>query len=358
MVGLVVNGLGIDIVVNREDGFRLDASFSVAPGETVALLGPNGAGKSTLVAVVAGLVAVDAGRVTLGGSVLDDADLGTFVPAEKRHVGVVFQDNRLFPHMSVLDNVAFGPLAAGVRRSDAEATARRWLDLLGVGALGTASPGDLSGGQAQRVAVARTLASEPEVLLFDEPLSALDIESRSLVRAVLSDVLGRFPGPRVVVTHDPVEAFLLGDRMVILEGGAVTHDGLPDEIRLRPRTRYAAEVAGVNLLAGHLRGGRFEVDGHVLEVIADADDGPARATIHPTAISLHAEEPQGSQRNTWLTSVDEIEDRGHRARVRVGHPLPLTVEVTSASVAELGLERGSQVWVAVKATEVGLHSGR
>ena len=170
----------------------------------------------------------------------------------------------------------------------------------------------------------------------------------------MSEHLASFHGPRLLITHDPTEAFLLADDVHIIERGSVTQSGAPDEIRLRPRTPYAADLAGSNLLSGTASEGFVQVDSQVLQ-IADSDvAGPVLVTIHPTAVSVHTRQPDGSPRNAWSTSVDRLEDLGPRVRLRTAGPVPLTVEITSAASEELDLGPGSEIWVAVKATEIGV----
>ncbi|MGD2103349.1 MAG: ATP-binding cassette domain-containing protein [Acidimicrobiia bacterium] len=349
-------GLQAHIVVARAGGFRLDVSLSIAPGETVALLGPNGAGKSTVVSAITGLVPIDSGRITLGEDVLDDAGTGTFVTADHRRIGVVFQDYLLFPHLSIVENVAFGLRCRRVGRTEALSRSTTWLAQVGLEGLGARRPGDLSGGQAQRVALARALAIEPDLLLLDEPLSALDVTTRDEFRHRLDDHLSVFAGPRLFITHDPTEAFLLADRIHIIESGVITQEGTADEIRLRPATQYAADLAGLNLLAGMAADGAVAVDGHALRVADELADGPVLVTIHPAAVSVHRQRPAGSPRNAWETTVERVESLGTRARLRTGSPLALTIEVTDAARRELDIQPGSGVWVAVKATEIDVRN--
>ncbi len=345
-------GLTAEIVIRRSESFRLDIRLAIPSGSTVALLGPNGAGKSTALAAIAGLLPIDAGRIVLGGAVVDDPAEGAFVPAEERRVGVVFQHYLLFPHLSVLDNVSFGLRSRRIRRVEAEERSRAWLERLGLAGLEARKPGDLSGGQAQRVALARALVAEPGVLLLDEPLAALDVTTRTELRHVLSEHLGAFAGPRLLITHDPTEAFLLADHVHVVEDGLVTQRGSADDIRLRPRTRYAADLAGINLVTGIARAGTVTTGSQALH-IADLDaDGPVVATIHPVAIAVYRQRPEGSPRNTWPTVVERVEQLGNRVRLRTGAPLPLAVEVTAAARRDLGLEPGAPIWVAVKASEI------
>ncbi len=207
-------------VVVRRAGFALDLALSVEPGETVVLLGANGAGKTTFLHAVAGLVELAAGHVRLGPQVLADAGTGVHVPAEGRRCGLVHQQHVLFPHLTALENAAFGLRARGVPRREARHRAAGWLDRLGVGQHGGCSAARLSGGQAQRVALARTLAVEPELLLLDEPFAALDEASKPRVRDLLRDEVLGGERPVVLVTHDPADARALADRVVRLAVGA------------------------------------------------------------------------------------------------------------------------------------------
>lgn len=351
---LTAGGLDVDFKVRRSERFELALDLHIPAGATVALLGPNGAGKTTAVGAIAGLLPIDTGMVTLGGVVVDDPQQGVFVTAEERSVGVVFQDYLLFPQLSVLENVAFGLRSRGVPREQAHARARDWLVRLGVGGMEGSKPGDLSGGQAQRVALARALVTEPELLLLDEPLSALDVTTRTELRHTLGEHLDAFAGPRLLITHDPTEAFLLADEVHVLEDGVVTQHGNPDDIRLRPRTRYAADLAGSNLITGVAAAGLVATGRQDVHIADTEAEGNVLLTIHPTAISVHMAAPEGSARNSWQTSVDRMERLGSRVRLRTGPPLPLTVELTDSARAEMGLDNGTPIWVAVKATEIGV----
>ena len=353
----MTEGLDIRATLRRNDAFRLDIAASIPAGRTVALLGPNGAGKSTAVAAIAGLLPIDVGQIALHGTVLDDPRSDVFMPAEQRKIGVVFQDYLLFTHLSVLENVAFGLRSRRVAREEANERSRMWLERLGLKGLDRRRPGDLSGGQAQRVALARALVTEPDLLLLDEPLSALDVTTRADLRLTLGEHLAAFDGPRLLITHDPNEAFLLADEVHIIEEGEITQSGTPDEIRLRPRTPYAADLAGSNFIVAEARGGVVTADDHVLHVADPVSDGPVVITIHPTAVSIHTRQPDGSPRNTWATTVDRVERLGSRVRLRTGAPLPLTVEVTELARAALDLDKGSHVWVAIKATEIEVQVG-
>lgn len=331
---------------------RLDAELAAEPGEVVAVVGPNGAGKTTLLRALAGLVPLDRGRIELDSEVLDDSATGHFVPPERRPVGVVFQDYLLFPHLSALENVAFGLRTR--RRRDAHSEARRWLDRMGLGDIAGRRPRELSGGQAQRVALARALAYGPRLLLLDEPLAALDVSARGELRRELRTHLSQFAGVRLLVTHDPIEAAALAGRLVVLEEGQVVQAGSFAELTSRPRSRYVADLVGVNLWRGV--GGQAEVRvlGHSVAV-AEAPSGDVFALLRPRAVALHRERPQGSPRNAWAGRVTAIDAHGERVRVVVEGPLPVVAEVTPAALAELRLAAGDQVWIAFKATEVEVY---
>jgi len=348
--------LRIDAVIER-DGFRARPNLEVQAGTTVALLGPNGAGKSTVVGAMAGTIPVSSGHIALGDRVLDDVARGIHVPPEDRNVGLMFQDHLLFPHLTVLENVAFAARSRGASKSAAHAEARNWLTKLRLDALAGRRSHQLSGGQAQRVALARTLAAEPDVLLFDEPLAALDVATRSETRRVIAEHLATFRGPRLLITHDPTEAFALADSVAIIEAGEILQVGPPDEIRRHPRSTYAADLAGINFVTGTAHEGLVTTDAGCEIVIADHTvGGTVLVTIHPRAISIHPARPDGSPRNVWEATVVEVSEFGDRARVATEGRLPLTAEITHDSVERLGLERGTRIWIAVKATEIMVES--
>lgn len=272
-------------------------------------------------------------------------------------MGVVFQDYVLFGHLTVAENVGFGLAARGVDREEAGALTSRWLERIGLAQMADRKARHLSGGQAQKVALARALITDPLLLLLDEPTAALDASTRVATRHELADHLADFVGPRLLITHDPTEAFLLADEIAVLEEGTITQVGTADDIRLRPRTRYIADLAGSNLVAGQARGGALQVDGHTLQIADTSLTGPVLATVHPHAISVHLHQPEGSARNTWQTTVNRLEHYGDRVRLQTGDPLPLAVEVTPGAVESLGLRQGLPVWISIKATEIGVEPG-
>jgi molybdate transport system ATP-binding protein len=332
----------------------LEADLTVDDGEVVAVLGPNGAGKTTALRAVAGLRPLDGGRVAIDDLVLDDPVAGAFVPVAERPIGFVFQDHLLFPRMSALDNVAFGLRARGASKAEARTAAATWLERLGLADHAAARPRALSGGQAQRVALARALATEPRLLLLDEPLAALDASTRLAVRAELRRHLASFPGGRLLVTHDPVDALVLADRLVILEHGRISQAGSPAAVTARPASRYVAELMGLNLLLGAAVAERTVRlrSGALLEVADALPAADVAVAVRPSSIALHRHEPGGSPRNTWTGTVTDLQPDGHRVRVTVDGDVPVVAEVTTTAVADLDLRPGTVVWASVKATDL------
>ncbi|MGH7764509.1 MAG: ABC transporter ATP-binding protein [Candidatus Dormibacteraceae bacterium] len=345
--------MSLDVAVRLMLGaLELDMDFALREGEVVALLGPNGAGKTTLLRAIAGLVPIDSGRIELDGDVLEDAATRRYVPTEERSIGVVFQDYLLFPHMSVRDNVAFGLRSRGTPRPEANERALRWLDRVGLKSYANAKPAQLSGGERQRVALARALAPNPRLLLLDEPLAALDATIRAEVRRDLKRHLETFDGIRLVVTHDPLEAATLADRLIVMEKGRQVQAGTPAEVTEHPRSKYVADLVGVNLLRGEADHGSVRIPGGAVVAATDAVAGTVFAVVHPRAVSVHRERPEGSPRNVWKGRADGIELLGDRVRVRIVGEVPLVAEVTPASMVELGLAQGGEVWLSFKATDV------
>jgi molybdate transport system ATP-binding protein len=332
--------------------FELEVDLRVEPGELVALLGPNGAGKTSVLRGLAGLLPLDAGRVALDGVVLEEPAVGTRVPSERRPIGVVFQDYLLFPHLTVLENVAFGLRSRGTSTAAANATARRWLERVGLVAEAQRKPASLSGGQAQRVALARALATDPALLLLDEPMAALDASTRVELRRDLRRHLESFQGVRLLVTHDPLEAMAMADRLVIIEQGRVLQSGSPAEVTQRPRSRYVADLVGVNLFRGRVSHDVMTLaDGGSLTT-AGARDGDVFAVVHPRTVALYRTRPDGTPRNVWEGRAADLDLERDRVRVRLTGSPPIVAEVTPAAVRELRLDRGDTVWIGVKATEI------
>ncbi len=338
-------GLDAHLVVER-GGFRLDVALRVAPGEVVALLGPNGAGKTTALRALAGLTPLTEGRIRLDGGALE----GT--PPESRPVGVVFQDYLLFPHLSALDNVAFGPRCQGETKAAARARAAEWLDRLGLAAHAGAKPRRLSGGQAQRVALARALATDPRLLLLDEPLAALDARTRLEVRSRLRRHLAEFEAVAVLVTHDPLDAMVLADRLVVVEHGRVVQEGAPSDIARHPRTDYIARLVGLNLYRGEADGHTVRLDAGPAVTTTEVLSGPVFVAFPPSAVTLYRDRPTGtSARNLWHCEVAGLETHGDQIRADLTGGLPLAADLTTVAAAELDLHPGARVWAAVKAAQ-------
>ncbi|MEV0145777.1 MULTISPECIES: ABC transporter ATP-binding protein [unclassified Nonomuraea] len=331
------------LVVTRP-AFTLDIALEVAPGEVVALLGPNGAGKTTALRALAGLARTSGGQIRLGGRLLHT------LPAESRPIGMVFQDYLLFPHLTALDNVAFGPRCQGVSKAEARRTAAALLERVGLAGRAAAKPRQLSGGQAQRVALARALAVRPELLLLDEPLAALDAHTRLEIRSQLRRHLTDFDGVTVLVTHDPLDAMVLADRLIVIENGAIVQQGTPAEVARRPRTDYVARLVGLNLYRGVADGPRVKV-GELLLHTSEQLGGPAFVAFPPAAVALYRTRPDGSPRNLWQARIDGIERHGDNVRVHLDGPITAFADITPAAVADLDLTPGQQIWASVKATE-------
>jgi molybdate transport system ATP-binding protein len=302
---------------------RVEAAFTARPGEVLAVIGPNGAGKSTLVRSLAGLVPVE-GHARLGG-----VDL-LQVPARDRDVGMVFQGQFLFPHLTALANVAFGPRARGTERKEAEAGARAWLERFGIGELADRRPRQLSGGQAQRVAIARALATRPRLLLLDEPLTGLDVKVAMALRIELGRHLASYDGITLLVTHDAIDALTIADRVLVLDEGRVAQLGTPAEVSQRPRTEHVARLVGLNVVR----------------------HGEQLMAFTPDAVVVTLQEPVGSPRYRWHGRLADVAPHGDAVRLLVHAEPDLIADVTPAAATEMSLVPGREVWLSVKATAV------
>jgi molybdate transport system ATP-binding protein len=336
----------------------VDLSMRVEDREVVAVLGPNGAGKSTLLSVIAGLLRPDAGVARLDGRTLFEVGrpgaVQTWVPAHARGVALLAQEPLLFPHLTALDNVAFGPRSLGRSRTESRSAARRWLEEVGAIEYADRRPAQLSGGQAQRIAVARALAADPHLLLLDEPMAALDVAVAPAMRQVLRRVLA--DRAVVIVTHDVLDALLLADRVIVVEDGHVVEDGPTAQVLARPRSGFGARIAGLNMVRGTLeRHGVRRADGMLVEGIAEepVEQGePAVAVFRPSSVGVYREPPGGSPRNAMAVTITELEPRGDQIRVRTAD---LSADVTAAAVADLDLAPGTPAVFAVKASEVAIY---
>jgi molybdate transport system ATP-binding protein len=334
-----------------------DVALRVEAGEVLAVLGPNGSGKSTAMGVIAGLLRPDTGRATLDGRVLFDVGgprPSVWVPPHARGVALLAQEALLFPHLSALDNVAFGPRSAGRSRSAARTTARTWLDEVDAGEYADRRPAQLSGGQAQRIAVARALAADPALLLLDEPMAALDVSVAPAVRQMLRRVL--CDRAAVIVTHDVLDALLLADRVLVVDRGRVVEEGPTAKVLARPRSAFAARIAGLNMVRGTFDGSGVRApDGLHVEGLADqpvAVGDPVVAVFRPSAVGVYRRAPGGSPRNALEVTITELEPFGDQVRLRTAH---LSADVTAAAVADLDLAPGTPVVFTVKASEVAIY---
>jgi len=348
--------LTVRAVVPERD---VDLAFEVAPGETLALLGPNAAGKSTALGIVAGLLRPYDGSVSLDGRALTtvaDGRVRDWVPPHRRGTALLAQDPLLFPHLSVADNVAFGPRSTGTSRAEARREAQHWLDELGVAEHASSRPGRLSGGQAQRVALARALACHPRVLLLDEPLAALDVEVAPLLRQGLRRVLA--DTTTLLVTHDVLDALLLADRIAVVDDGRIVEEGPTMEVLSHPRSDFAARIAGLNLVTGTWRHDALvtaegvRVEGVVSGPSPAAGDRVV-AVFRPNAVAVHRSEPGGSPRNRFRVPFRELQPHAGYLRLQAGE---LSADLTPASAAELAPAPGDPLWLVVKATEVEIYA--
>ncbi|MFD9304280.1 ABC transporter permease [Streptomyces sp. NPDC060048] len=332
-------------------GFN-ELTLDAGPGTTIAVVGENGAGKTTLLRALLGLTPRAHADLRLG-----DTDVSA-LPPHKRQVAWVPQNGALFPHLTALANTAYGLRARKVPRAEARAQAQAWLDRLGVGHLAHRKPAQLSGGQAQRVALARALAARPRLLLLDEPLAALDQTTRAHVRHTLRTHLAGFGGVCLIVTHDPVEAVSLADRVLVLADGKTLQDAPPSEVTRHPRSAWVARMLGRNAWPGTASAHGLELAGGGSLVVAEAlpEGAQALAIIAPEAVGVYRDRPGGSPRNVWPGTVREITSVGSRLRVLIGSAQTpdLVAEITPEAAAELNITDGAEVWTSVKATEVTL----
>ena len=335
--------------------FALDIGLEAAAGTVTGLVGPNGSGKTTVLRALAGLVPLASGSITVGGRLHEDPARGVRIPAQRRRTGMVFQDRLLFPHLDALDNVAFGSRRRGASRRVARERALEWLDRTALTTLAHLRPHQLSGGQQQRVAITRALASEPDLLLLDEPLAALDAVATIELRQFLRRHLSGFGGVTVLVTHEPLDALVLCDHVVVLDAGRAVQAGAPAEVTRRPRSPHVAALMGLNLLRGHASGEVVHLPGGQRLVIAQAASGEVFASFRPSAVTLHPAPPYASARNVWPGHVAGVTPHGEVVRLHIDGPVPLVADITPQAMAALRLGQGDPVWAAVKAVEVAAY---
>ncbi len=364
--------------------FHLSLDFTAKQGQTTVLLGESGAGKSTVLRLVAGLLTPQKGLISLENDVYFDSERGVNVPPQERPFGYVFQDYALFPHLSVFENIAFGLRAQRLPRSVVRQRVGAALEQVHLPGLEQRRPAQLSGGQQQRVAIARALALQPHLLLLDEPLSALDVQTRREVRQELRHILAEVDTTTLLVTHTYLEALLFGQNILVLEGGHVLQQGGQRDLLEHPRSSYVAELIGVNFFRGHIL--RYEsptvcvMQVHTgfqnVEILAtlheQETDAPrpnsgeeAFVIVEPRSITLYLTQPDSSARNTFRGEVIQLlrvgntshapntENEGvFRVTLLIDATMPpLTAEITEASATRLDVHEGSVVYATFKATE-------
>ena len=347
---------------SRLGAFTLEVEASVAERTVLVLVGESGSGKTTVLRLLAGVLRADRGRIEMEGRVWFDSDTGAFVPARERPIGYVAQDYALFPHMTAAENVAFGLRATGMANQEIARRVAGALQRLNIGPLAGRRPAELSGGQQQRVAIARALVLEPQLLLLDEPLSALDVQSRKSIRSELRRLLTSLSCTTIYVTHHPSEALVFGDTIAVLESGRVSQCGTRGDLMRKPRSAFAAEFLGLNLMRGTVvrrdESGLARVKVMGGEVVVPQSEGDeVTMTVHPREITLAIERPTGSARNVFEGEINEVlpePPSGELVRISVATMPPLVAEVTRESVAALGLEPGRKVFASFKAAAVSI----
>lgn len=349
---------------HRLGEFAVSAELTADHRSTLVLVGESGSGKSSVLRLLAGLLRLDQGSITVDGERWCDTAAGLWRPAPERAVGHVSQDYALFPHLSVTENVAFGLRASGIGRTEARRKAAALLERFELTALADRRPHQLSGGQQQRVALARALALEPQLLLLDEPLSALDVETRHTVRTELRRLLEGLPCITVFVTHAPMEALLFGDRIAVMEKGRLVQTGDRMALLKAPRSRYVATLLGLNLLPGRVqaRGGEevtIETPRGLITAMTQDSGSELFAVISPEQVTLSREAPGGSARNRISGTIAELLPEppyGERIRVVIGPAPAFVAEVTAAAAEQMQLQVGQSIHASFKATSVLAYS--
>jgi molybdate transport system ATP-binding protein len=334
-----------------------DVDLTVESGETLAILGPNGAGKSTLFDVLAGLVRPDAGSARLDGTVLFDLGPGgrnAWMPPFSREISLLAQQALLFPRMTVLDNVAFGPRSAGAGRHESRRSAALWLDRVDAAEFAGRRPAQISGGQAQRIAVARALAADPRLLLLDEPMAALDVTVAPALRRLLRRVLADHT--TILITHDVLDAFTLADRVAVMKDGSIIEIGETHEVFERPRSSFTAALVGLNLIIGTRISSGLKTDaGLKLRATPKgtiADGVAVGATIRPGALTLETARNEDAGRDYVETAVVDLEPRGDLIRVSTAFAF---ADIAPAAAASLDLVPGSRVWLSFSSLDLTVY---
>ncbi|MFC1897889.1 tungstate ABC transporter ATP-binding protein WtpC [Chloroflexota bacterium] len=337
--------------VDLKDFQLQDINLGVSEGEYFIVLGPTGAGKTVLLESIAGLYPIKSGGIWLRGKEV------TRLEPEKRGISIVYQDHVLFPHLSVKDNIIFGLKLRKQTKQEAEATLDWIAELLDISHLLNRKPDTLSGGEQQKVALARALSIKPEVLLLDEPLSALDPETREEVQKELRQLHNQLKVTTIHVTHDFEEAIALGDHIAVLGEGCIKQVGTPEQIFRQPNSEFIARFAMVrNIFAGEVidKGNRtviFRTEGTELVVVTDLR-GKLHASIRPEDILISTEPLHSSARNSFGGTIAHIVDRGSTRYITVNLPPDFVCLITRRSFEEMGLAEGKKIYITFKATAI------
>ena len=339
--------------------FELEIGFEARPAETLVIIGPSGCGKTTTLNLIAGLMDPDEGRIAVGDRVLCDTSDGAGVPAEQRHVGYVFQEFALFPHMTVAENVGYGLRARGRPKGEIRGKVEEVLRLVGIEGLKDRRPGALSGGERQRAALARAIGCDAEILLLDEPLGSLDAQTRNQVRGELKGLLRVVGRIAIMVTHDYIDALTFGDKICVLDRGKVLQMGGREELLRHPKSRFVAELTGVNFLEGTIsserREGLAEIwvgDTCLYAAVNREEMGDTLAAFFPSDVAISLEAPATSARNVFRSQILEVIHLGDKVRLSLNGALPMCAEITANALEALALKEGDQVYASVKATAI------
>lgn len=339
--------------------FSLEVALAVAAGEVLALVGPNGSGKTTCLEVLAGLARADRARIVSEGVVLEDTARGIYLGPAARRIGMVFQDFALFPHQTVRGNVAYGPRSRKANRADCDRIVRTWLERLDLTAVADRPVQQLSGGQKQRVALARALAAEARVLLLDEPFASLDVTTRAALRSELRDLLRRLELPALFVTHDPLDAFVVGDRLAVLEAGRVVQVGRGEDLVARPGSPFVASLLGLNFYDAELGVGAGLREARVgpvtFHVLADAPAGRAHLAFAPSDVALTPQSAASSAQNDFEARVRDLASLPDRVRVSLDAGVPMAADITREASERLGLAPGRSLRAVIKATSIRVY---
>ena len=334
------------------DTHIFDFDFYAPAGDHLVVIGPNGAGKSTLLRILAGLLPLQSGILSIGGKVVDAPEQNIFLPAYKRSAVLQLQTGAVFPHMTVSENITFPLRAHGRRAKNIRTRTEKIIERFALSEIQNRLPSTLSGGQLSRVALARSLANEPEILLLDEPTSSIDAEASIWIR----DFLKNQQTTLILVTHNPVEALLIGNSVLAIDSGKIIQTGAMEEVAERPASSWVAKFLDLNLLSASANGLLAEIDGGGSFRLAEEHYGPVHISFSASAISLYLEPPDGSPRNVWPVTITALNDDELKVRVGMTGPFEATALITQESLHHLNLRLGSQCWAAIKANELNIIS--